>query len=149
MVLACLGTTYEYICGCDEMEIGQSQEEKETKKTLLEKGTKEYYPALSGHTGSTLATSDRPLSCSRGGFTHTTVLWVFTPTLRGWYHHLHFTAKKTEAQGSEVLCQRSQRSVTPPRYLWFISGSFFLNWSVFDLQCHVQFCCTAKWFSYA
>ena len=41
MVLACLGTTYAYICGCDEMEIGQSQEEKETKKTLLEKGTKE------------------------------------------------------------------------------------------------------------
>ena len=41
MVLPCLGTTYEYICDCDEMDIGKSEEEKETKKTLLEKGTKE------------------------------------------------------------------------------------------------------------
>ena len=25
---------------------------------------------------------------------------------------------------------------------------FFFNWSIFDLQCCVNFCCTAKWLSY-
>ena len=30
-------------------------------------------------------------------------------------------------------------------------GAFFINifyWSIVDLQCHVSFCCIAKWFSY-
>ena len=25
---------------------------------------------------------------------------------------------------------------------------FFFNWCIIDLQCYVNFCCTAKWFSY-
>ena len=42
--------------------------------------------------------------------------------------------------------------------LWFLPGRpdchtwvlllFFFNWSVVDLQCCANFCCTAKWFSY-
>ena len=27
-------------------------------------------------------------------------------------------------------------------------GLFFLNWSIADLQCCANFCCTTKWFSY-
>ena len=32
--------------------------------------------------------------------------------------------------------------------LYIQDTEFFFNWSVVDLQCSVNFCCPAKWFSY-
>ena len=65
--------------------------------------------------------------------------------IMGW-NRVTVTLIQTESWNSNICFASSGYNLCDNKEFYFI---LFFNWSIVDLQCCVNFCHTAKWFSYA